>query len=216
MDTAVALLQGYLQLNGYLTLAEFPVVASRGSGTEVLTDVDLIALRFPRAAALGRVGGEGRETAPGSEAPDPALAIAEDAMDLLICEVKEGRGRLNPNLRREDVLRATLLRVHRCPPEHVEHHVHSLLRHGAARMEHPGRIACRARLAVASGRQGETRGAGLVLDLGHVARYTEDFIRRRRDALAATHLTHPVLGLFHLLDKLELCLARRAPERLKV
>lgn len=207
MDTAVALVQAYLQLNGYLTVTEFPILVGSGRGSEVLTDVDLIALRFPRAATLGltvNVLGTAME-----EPTDPALAIAEDAMDLLLCEVKEGKGRINPNLRREDVLRAALLRVSCCPPEHVAHHVQSLLRRGEARMEHPGAVACRARLAVVAGRGARPEGAGLLLDLAHVARYTSECLGRRRAALQAAHLSHPVLGLLQLLDKVGLQVASR-------
>lgn len=210
MDTAVAIVQAYLHLNGYLTVAEFPVVAGDGRASEMLTDVDLVALRFPRAAAVGRVTNPPGGTPPG--ATDPALDIAEDAMDLLICEVKEGEGRLNPNLRREDVLRAVLLRVNCCPAEHVGHHSEQLLRHGEARMEHPGRFTCRARLAVLAGRRGEARGAGLVLDLGRVARHAGDSIVRHRGALHAAHLSHSVLGLLQLLDKVGLRIAPRDGE----
>ena len=43
MDHAVALVQAYLQLNGYFTSAEYPIVASAGrNGVRSITDIDEI------------------------------------------------------------------------------------------------------------------------------------------------------------------------------
>ncbi len=107
MDPAVALVQAYLHLSGYLTVTEFPIVGAGSSGSEMVTDVDVIALRFPLAQPLG--------AGPEHEArPDPGLRVGDDAMDLLICEVKEGKARVNPNLKRADTLRATLERLGCC------------------------------------------------------------------------------------------------------
>ena len=53
MDTSVALVQTYLRVNGYFTVAEFPVVETRRRGKyrdlRTLTDIDIMAFRFPRA-----------------------------------------------------------------------------------------------------------------------------------------------------------------------
>src|SRR3954471_15851958 len=48
MDHAVALVQAYLQLNGYFTSAEYPIIAQAGrNGAQMITDVDILAFRFP-------------------------------------------------------------------------------------------------------------------------------------------------------------------------
>ncbi len=48
MDHAVALVQAYLQLNGYFTSAEYPIIASAGrSGARTIADIDILAFRFP-------------------------------------------------------------------------------------------------------------------------------------------------------------------------
>src|SRR5260370_1292984 len=48
MDHAVSLVQAYLQLNGYFTSAEYPIIASAGrSGVRTITDIDVLAFRFP-------------------------------------------------------------------------------------------------------------------------------------------------------------------------
>ena len=195
MDPAVALVQAYLQLNGYLTVAEFPIVAAGADGVDTITDVDLIAVRFPLAQPLG--------AGPAHTArPDPALRVGDDAMDLLICEVKEGKARVNPNLNRADTLRATLERIGCCAPDQVGHHVQALLRRGTAEMEHPGGIRCRARLAVFAGRPGDARRAPLVISLAATAREVCRFLQEHREALHAMRLTQPALAHLHLLEKL--------------
>ena len=53
MDTSVALVQAYLRINGYFTVTEYPVIASRSDGTyRTATDLDILAFRFPNAGRL--------------------------------------------------------------------------------------------------------------------------------------------------------------------
>ena len=48
MDHAVALVQAYLQLNGYFTSAESPIFTGAGrKGARTITDIDVLAFRFP-------------------------------------------------------------------------------------------------------------------------------------------------------------------------
>lgn len=50
MDHAVALVEAYLQINGYFTVAEYPVIESFGKQHYgVATDMDMLAFRFPGA-----------------------------------------------------------------------------------------------------------------------------------------------------------------------
>ena len=52
MDHAVSLVQTYLQLNGYFTSAEYPIMASAGrQGVRSITDIDILAFRFPAGLA---------------------------------------------------------------------------------------------------------------------------------------------------------------------
>ena len=195
MDPAVALVQAYLQLNGYLTITEFPITDGAGAEARAVTDIDLIALRFPGARPVG-------QPTEGDPDTDPLLQIGDDAMDLLICEVKEGKARLNPNLSRSDTLARTLERVGCCPPGHVGHHVESLQRHGVARMDHRG-VACRARIAVFAGRPGFPRHA-LVVSLAHAAREVCRFLQIHEAVLHATQFSQPALAQLALLTKLGL------------
>ena len=50
MDNAVALVQTYLHVNGYFTIAEYPIIGSgRHGGYRAVTDLDILAFRFPGA-----------------------------------------------------------------------------------------------------------------------------------------------------------------------
>lgn len=195
MDPAVALVQAYLQLNGYLTVTEFPITRGAGPGAQAVTDIDLIALRFPGAHPVG-------QQSDGPPDTDPVLEISDGVMDLLICEVKEGKARLNPNLTRTHTLTRTLERVGCCPPDRVAHHVNHLQRQGKARMDHEG-VACQARIAVFAGRAGSPRHA-LVVPLPHVARQICRFLARHQPELHATQFSQPALAQLGLLAKLGL------------
>lgn len=197
MDPAVGLVEAYLQINGYLTVTEFPIHASGEDDEALITDVDVIALRFPGARPLGAA-------ATPVFSPDPILKVDPQALDLLICEVKEGKARLNPNISSAITLRTTLERVGCCPPQHVEHHVRDLLRHGKADMVHSDHLHCRARLALFAGRPGDYRHPGvLVVGLKQVATAVLRHLRDHRGELRAARLTQPALAYLHLLDKLD-------------
>ncbi len=90
MNTAVALVQAYLQVNGYFTVAEYPVLeALRHGGTRTATDVDILAFRFPNA---GCEVAHGRRRARSSLAlePDPTLGVPPSSADMTVGEVKAG------------------------------------------------------------------------------------------------------------------------------
>ena len=86
MDHAVAIVDAYLQINGYFTVAEYPVIEALGrQNYGIATDLDILAFRFPGAGCLvpGRAGRE-------LFAPDPVLGIEVDRSDMLIGEVRKG------------------------------------------------------------------------------------------------------------------------------
>ena len=55
MDTAVALVQAYLRVNGYFTVAEYPVLDATGpGGPRTITDLDILAVRLHRGVEHAR------------------------------------------------------------------------------------------------------------------------------------------------------------------
>lgn len=57
MDTAVGLVRAYLELSGYFVLAELPVRTLRGGRARAVTDLDILAVRFPQGAVALVAGG---------------------------------------------------------------------------------------------------------------------------------------------------------------
>jgi hypothetical protein len=53
MDTAVALIETYLGVNGYFTVTEYPIIeTARSGGYRTVTDLDVLAVRFPGAGVV--------------------------------------------------------------------------------------------------------------------------------------------------------------------
>src|SRR5713226_1632013 len=129
MDHAVSLVQTYLQLNGYFTSAEYPIIASaRRHGVRTITDIDILAFRFP----------SGLPTIPSRRAPqglnlselDPGLGVPPGAVDMVIGEVKEGRVGINMGTRDPEVLKVVIGRLGDAGSE-TDRVVGDLMRHGA-------------------------------------------------------------------------------------
>lgn len=199
MDNAVALVQAYLRVNGYFTVAEYPVIeAARLGGYQTRTDLDILALRFPGAGRMVvRRDGTTPERAHTFEA-DPALGATDDRVDMLIGEVKEGKAELNEAARDPLVLRTVLARFGCCPPVHAAAMADELLRHGMAVMP----SGHRARLvAFGSSAPHRPRGAALGISLGHVVGFLEAYIREHWGVVSQTQFKDPALGFLVTLEK---------------
>jgi hypothetical protein len=129
MDTAVALVQTYLYANGYFTVTEYPILEHMSTPSpRTITDVDVLAVRFPGAGSIsieGDVGGIEFQ-------PDPDLNTSDQTIDVIIGEVKEGAAELNHAARDPAVLRAAIGRVGHALPEVADELVDSFIRTGEA------------------------------------------------------------------------------------
>lgn len=207
MDNAVALVQAFLRLHGYLTVTEFPVVrAARGGGQECLTDLDVLAFRFGEASGPGKPMHHPAE----SEA-NRLLGIAGGVPDMIIGEVKEGRAELNDAATRHDVLTAALERFGCCRHSDIDGIVHELLRHGRAHTHHGHGVRLVAFGTLAPGHQ--DRRCHVVL-LGDIVAHLRADMRRHWDAWRASASRDPGFGMLLTLEKAErghLSAARGAP-----
>lgn len=199
MDNSVALVQAYLRVNGYFTVAEYPVVeAMREGGYRMATDLDILAFRFPGSGRLiqqaRRASGSDRLLA---KAPDEVLAIGRDEADMLIGEVKEGRAELNQAATDHSVLRSALTRFGCCPPDHVPHLVDALLKHGKVTTPNGHSIRMVAFGSIAPG--GSHRYA--VILLGHVVQFLRNYLRENWDVLHAAEFKDPAFGFLMTLEK---------------
>lgn len=91
MDTAVALVQCYLNVNGYFTVAEYPVLeASRRGPVRAVTDLDILGFRFPGAGHEIIRNQHHLPLAGAQFLPDRLLGCPGDRPDMIVGEVKEG------------------------------------------------------------------------------------------------------------------------------
>jgi hypothetical protein len=194
MDHAVALVEAYLQINGYFTVAEYPVIESFGKQHYgAATDLDILAFRFPGAGRL--VPGSGGNVL---FSPDPALGIDGDSADMLIGEVKEGHAELNRNARNPDVLRTVLARFGCCSLHEVDKTVQQLINKGKA-VTHAGH---RVRLMAFGSSNGPSpHGRNSTLTLDHIAGFIEGYLDQHWKVLRQAQFKHPALGLFMVLEK---------------
>ncbi len=203
MDHAVALVEAYLQINGYFTVAEFPVIESMGQHRfKTATDLDILALRFPGA---GRIVASKHSERYRFET-DPALAVDNSGTDMIIGEVKEGRAGLNSNTTNPNVLHTVLARFGCCPIEHIDDTVSRLIRHGQARTQHGHRIRL-----MAFGARTDGQHAFTTLSTGHITRYIEDYLDEHWHILRNAQFKHPALGMFAVIKKARDAIAPRSP-----
>ena len=192
MDHAVALVQAYLQVNGYLTAAEVPVLTPLPTGGYAsATDIDLLALRLCGAegAALPQEA---------SFAPDPALAVPEGAADFLVIEVKEGRAELNRGARDPEVLRTVLAQFGLGSSDRAERAFRELDREG--RMRWSGDVWVR-RFAFGSTVDPTIVRGFRAVSLTHATSFLADYMERHWSALRHAHLRQEALGFFALLEQ---------------
>src|ERR1043165_466016 len=130
MDHAGPLVQAYLQLNGYFTSAEYPIIAGAGrNGFRTITDIDILAFRFPTGEPLAR---KARKAPKGLDVSgiDPGLGVPAGQIDMIIGEVKEGRVGINTGIRDPAVLTTVVNRFGEVG--NTDRVVQSLLHTGAA------------------------------------------------------------------------------------
>lgn len=196
MDNAVALVQAYLHINGYFSVAEYPVIeaVNKGSNYRVVTDLDILAFRFPGAGRL--ISGKHDEAS--FYTPDSALNCPADRADMLVGEVKEGRAVLNRGATDPVVLRTMLARFGCCPTRDVGQMVEQLLRKGRATssLGHSIRL-----VAFGSGSKSVTERHYEVIDLGHIVQFIQNYLRQHWEVLRHAQFKDPALGYLMLLEK---------------
>ncbi len=194
MDHAVALVQAYLQLNGYFTSAEYPIIAGAGRKTRSITDIDILAFRFPSNGARPAP----RRRAKGLDITeiDPGLGIHPTSIDVIIGEVKEGRVGINSAIRDAEVLKTVISRF-----SHGDDDARI-----AAELLENGEVILRSgysiRLVVfASFPPGAPIPPCRIISLGHVVEYLQGYVRKHWNLLRHVHLKDPAFGFLLLLEK---------------
>ena len=199
MDTAVALVQAYLNLNGYFTVVEYPVLeTSRRGPARSVTDLDVLAVRFT-GAGHEVIRGHGHRPISGQAfEPDPALGCPYDRPDMILGEVKEGPARFNPATRDVSVLPIALARFGCCRPEEAADLASTLLARG--RIEAPSGHTIRM-VAFGSVADADSSGHWHAVSLHHVVKFLRTYLHDHWDVLRHAQIKDPTIGLLTLLEK---------------
>ena len=205
MDTAVALVTTYLQMNGYFVQTEVPIVERVSKDPprfEQITDIDVLAVRFP--SFIHTPPPRERDQWAGIVSVDPALGAPHDEMDVIIGEVKEGPSRLNPNLTEPRVLRAALQHTGGCMPEQIETLVQQLVEEGEARTTHCHGGAQRLRLVAFGGTEPQRARSYRVISLGHIFAFLQETVESNRAVFKVVDTRNAALAMILLAAKLGL------------
>lgn len=199
MDSAVALTQAYLYANGYFTVTEYPVIeALRDGDYRSASDVDIIAVRFPGAGRLIPKEGEDDLAERLLIKPDPALALAEDRIDLLLCEVKEGPAMINRGAKNPAVVRAALARIGWIAADHASLIAKELRQKGEA--ETP--CGARVRLVAFGSPPAKTSGRRYkVVPLAAMVDFLQRLTEQNWDVFRHAQFKDAAMGLLMVLEK---------------
>jgi hypothetical protein len=200
MDNAVALVQTYLRINGYFTVAEYPVIeAMRKGAYRVATDIDIMAVRFPGVRRMtGARKGGGKAGGGDAMVPDPELNCPVDRPDMLIGEVKEGRAALNSGTRKVDVLALALSRFGCCAPDSAREVAGNLLANGHT-TTHSGHAARIVLFGSTIDDPSESRFQRIAL--GHIVQFLRGYLRANWAVLHHAQFKDPCLGFLMTLEK---------------
>ena len=196
MDHAVALVQAYLQLNGYFTSAEYPIIAGTArSGFRTLTDIDILAFRFPSGQPMARPG---RRSPAGLDITDldAGLAVPNDSIDMIIGEVKEGRVGINTGIRDPEILKTVVSRFGEVGD--AETIVNHLLENGTAQI--PPSFSVRL-IAFGSFPPGSAVPPCRIISLGHVLEFLQRYVRKHWQMLRHLQFKDPAFGFLMTLEK---------------
>lgn len=200
MDSSVALVQAYLHVNGYFTVAEYPVLeASRGEVARSVTDLDILAFRFAGAGHDVIRGREHRPLGGRAIAPDPVLGCPPDRPDMIVGEVKEGAARLNPAMRNPLVLEIALARFGCTLPEEAPALARQLLTQGRATTAAGHEIRT---VAFGDIPDSDRQGPWTTVPMGHIVQFLRNYLRDHWQVLRHAQIRDPALGMLALMEKL--------------
>ena len=194
MDTAVALVKTYLQANGFFTVTEYPILESVGLTTRTVTDIDILALRFPGAGGIGSeapTGGLRIE-------PDDALEVSDTQIELIIGEVKEGAAELNKAARDPAVIAAALRRFGALDTEVEKELVRELLEDGEAL--HPAGIRVR-QMVFATKPPTRRHYSYQWMNIGDIAEWLQARVEQHWDEIKMIQSKDPALSFLLLFEK---------------
>jgi len=196
MEISVTLVQAYLRVNGYFTVADYPVIEAVQRGKyRTVTDLDILAFRFPNAGRLVPGAEEGGR--PLFE-PDPLLGVSSSDADLIIGEVKEGRAELNQGAQDPSVMRVALRRFGCCAASELSI-VDQLIQQGEATLPSGPRVRL---VAFGTSLPEQSSHKFQVILLHQVRDFLQSYVRQHWNILKHGQFKDPALGFLLTLEKI--------------
>jgi len=195
MDSAVELVRSYLKINGYFVITDYPVVEAIGHAqVRSITDLDILAVRFPGAGRLVPQGEHGEMIG----TVDPELKTNSTQVEFIIGEVKQGAARLNRGAHDPAVIRAALARFGSCPHNQTKDVVEDLLTSGLTTTPNGHHI----RMMIFASYIEKNPGYGIhVITLGHMQHFITAYLREHWDILHETQFSDPAMNFLMMLEK---------------
>lgn len=204
VDAAEPLVEIFLRLNGYLTLSEWQIQAMNRSGQwETITDVDVLAVRFPGDVFLA--DSHDPEIQSTLRVEGELLMLEPDTIDVIVGEVKEGEAIFNAAITRHETLHTVLHRLKWLYPDGLAPVVSSLSSVGVARTRAPGGNWVRTRL-VAFGRAPDVTVN--TVPIGAILEQSAAFLAAHDDLLRSARFANPVAATLKLFHKVGLNVSR--------
>ncbi len=197
MDNAVALVNAYLQINGYFTVAEFPIVEHfKRDNTKLrsATDIDIMGFRFPHAGMITQFKNNNDSKI---TSIDKKLEVKNEFSDMIIGEVKEGKPKFNRNIFEPEVLRTVLLRFGCCEYSEVETTVSSLISKGFYDIPHRHTI----RMIIFC-IENEFSYKYKTISLNHILNFLKEYINNNWEFFKTANYKDQGLGFMVTLEKI--------------
>lgn len=207
MDAASGLVEVYLHVNGYLTLSEWQIQAMNREGQwDTITDVDILALRFPGDVYLA--DSHIADVQSQLQVRGELLMLEEDVIDVIVGEVKEGEAVFNPALTRHETLHTVLHRLAWLYAHHgLDRVVHELARRGTCISPAPGGGTVRTR-RVAFGQSAQLTEN--TIPIGRIVEELTGLLADHDALLRSAQFSNPVAATLKLLHKVGFAVTREA------
>lgn len=170
----------------------------RGDQVRTVTDLDILAYRFPGAGnnSVHRSARHRPERL--SPTVDPVLGAPAGRADMIVGEVKEGTARLNAALRDAATLEVALARFGCCPADEAGDVSRRLLRHGRAGTGGGHEIR-----VVAFGQAPDSvhHGPWLTVPMRHVVEYLQQHLHDHWRVLRHAQIHDEGLAVLALMEK---------------
>ncbi len=197
MDIAVNLVDHFLRINGYLTLSEFEIQQRNRRGLwETVTDIDMVAMRFPGKMYAGDAHDE--DDCRFLLIEDEGLQLEDATIDLIIGEVKQGEAVFNSRLTSHAALHTILRRFEWVFDGDLAPVISRLQQKGVSR--DPARSGGMIRTRLVAFGRAPTVDLNTI-SLTHVFETVYEYMHRYGDMLQGAQFKEPAPALLHLLAK---------------